>query len=80
MTAEEKRQFCPDGKIVTVECQTSKGVPYDQGLDIVDCNPVTGLLCDNSINMGMCADYMIRYQCEETTCTGNTSYNIKFIK
>ncbi|WAR09835.1 CRAM-like protein [Mya arenaria] len=72
MTGEEKQKFCPSGTIATVECASIDGVPSYQSMDIVDCNPVTGLFCDNSVNMGMCADYMIRYQCEKTTCTGPT--------
>ncbi|WAQ93441.1 EDIL3-like protein [Mya arenaria] len=72
MTGEEKQKFCPSGAIATVECASIDGVPSYQSMDIVDCNPITGVFCDNSVNMGMCADYMIRYQCEETTCTGPT--------
>ncbi|WAR14240.1 HMCT-like protein [Mya arenaria] len=72
MTGEEKQKFCPGGTIATVECASIDSVPYYLSLDIVDCNPITGLFCDNNMNMGMCADYMIRYQCEETTCTEPT--------
>ncbi|WAR09825.1 MFGM-like protein [Mya arenaria] len=72
MTGEEKQKFCPSGAIATVECASIDGVPSYQSMDIVDCNPITGVFCDNSVNMGMCSDYMIRYQCEETTCTGPT--------
>ncbi|XP_052248669.1 mucin-5AC-like isoform X9 [Dreissena polymorpha] len=68
MTGEEKMKFCPTGTIVTVECQRSDGTPHYDTMDIVDCNPVTGLTCDNDVNMGQCGDYMIRYQCEQTTC------------
>ncbi|XP_052212124.1 mucin-5B-like [Dreissena polymorpha] len=67
MTGDEEMKFCPSGTIVAVECQRSDGTPYYDTMDIVDCNPVTGVTCDNDVNMGQCGDYMIRYQCEQTT-------------
>lgn len=74
MTGEELKQFCGNGKIATVECASADGKAYYDTGDIVDCNPTTGVMCDNFNNFPLtCKDYMIRYQCEETVCNGKFS-------
>lgn len=71
MTGQEKNEFCANGNIVTVECATAAGRPYYDTLDIVQCNIENGLTCDNMVNFPQCQnDYMIRYQCEDTVCSG----------
>jgi len=71
LSGQEKNQFCPNGNIITVECAAVDGTPYYNSMDIVDCNIEAGLTCDNMLNFPACEmDYMIRYQCEETVCSG----------
>ena len=78
MTPNEKYLFCKDGKIVSVECQSTDGQPYYSTGEIVSCNVDQGLVCDNADNFPGCQhDYMLRYQCEETTCKGNYNPALK---
>ena len=71
MTPSEKYLFCKDGKIVSVECRSTDNQPYYSTGEIVSCNVDQGLVCENADNFPACQhDYMIRYQCEETTCQG----------
>ena len=81
MTPDEKYLFCKDGKIVSVECQSTDNQPYYSTGEIVICNIDQGLVCENADNFPACQhDYMIRYQCEETTCKGNLAGIEKYQK
>ena len=71
MTPNEKHLFCRDGRIITAECRTTDNRAYFDTGEIVSCNVDQGLICENVDNFPACQyDYMIRYQCEETTCHG----------
>ena len=65
MTDKEKQEFCPDGKITDIECQTTDGIShYSSGEQLV-CSVDSGLICKNEDNSPIdCSDYRIRYKCE----------------
>ena len=56
---------------MSVECRTTDNKAYYETGEITSCNVDQGMVCINADNPPQCQyDYMIRYQCEETTCRG----------
>lgn len=64
----EKSEFCPTGKIASIECQTAYGVSSTSAGEKMQCTVEGGAVCLNSDNFPVpCSDYKIRYYCQ---CTG----------
>ncbi|KAL4222951.1 Mucin-5B [Mactra antiquata] len=65
MTSEQKKAFCPYGKITSIECITTDLISSDSTGEIMQCTLEGGSACLNSDNAPIpCSDYKIRYFCK----------------
>lgn len=68
MSREEKKLFCPNGKITSIECVTSNNISSESAGEIMQCTVEGGSACLNADNAPIpCSDYKIRYFCK---CNG----------
>ena len=64
-TPEEFSTFCPGGEIMDIECMTSDGIPAKSSGEMMTCDKIVGLKCENKDNEPIpCSDYKIRYLCK----------------
>ena len=65
LTPSELQQFCGNGKIKAIECETTTGIASYSTGEIAMCTIEGGSVCLNADNYPMpCSDYKIRYFCE----------------
>ena len=65
LTPSELQQFCGNGKISTIECETTTGIASYSTGEIAMCTIEGGSVCLNADNAPMpCSDYKIRYFCK----------------
>ena len=68
LSPSELQQFCANGKIKAIECETTTGIASYSTGEIAMCTIEGGSVCLNADNTPMpCSDYKIRYYCE---CNG----------
>ena len=68
LSPSELQQFCTNGKIKAIECETTTGIASYSTGEIAMCTIEGGSVCLNADNTPIpCSDYKIRYYCE---CNG----------
>ena len=65
LTDKQKQEFCSQGTITDIECETMDGVGYFSSGERLTCDVDNGLICKNEDNFPIeCNDYRVRYRCE----------------